>query len=64
MATDYTKSDAAKDTKSSTSQVAASWHQARDDSGVREQNGSDVVTSPPDWAEKTTESGISLFPES
>ncbi len=30
---DYSKSDAAQDTSSSTSQVSASWHAARDDTG-------------------------------
>lgn len=62
---DYDKPDAAKDTGSSTSEVSASWHQARDDSGARE--GKDAETfkeaktpSGKDWE---TPSGISFFPK-
>lgn len=59
----YTEKDAAKDTDSSSKDVAESWHQARDDSGAREGKDSEHFESPPDWAEKTTESGIPLFPD-
>lgn len=49
-------------TGDSTSEVSSAHHQARDDSGVREGKDSDNFESAPDWADKTTESGIPFFP--
>ncbi len=63
MSTDYTKTDAAKDTDSSSSKVSEAWHTARDDSGVREGNDASELEKAPDWADSTTESGIPFFPE-
>ena len=59
----YKGSDAAEDTGASTSEVSEAWHQARDDSGVREGNDTAHFKSAPDWAERTTESGTNLFPK-
>jgi len=63
MANGYDKSDAAKDTGSSTSQVSASWHQARDDSGARTGGDKEHFKSAPSWAKDKTDSGTSLFPK-
>jgi len=59
----YDKADAAKDTNSSISKVSAAHHEARTDSGAREGKDSEHLKSAPDWAEKTTPSGIPLFPK-
>ena len=59
----YTKKDAAEETESSSKDVTEAWHQARDDSGVREGRDKEELQPPPDSAEKTTESGIPLFPD-
>lgn len=59
----YSKKDAAKDTDSSTREVSRAHHQARDDSGVRQGRDRDNFREPPSWAERTTSSGTSLFPD-
>lgn len=59
----YTKTDAAKDTNSSTSDVAAAHHAARDDSGAREGKDKEQLKSAPEWADKSTKGGTPLFPK-
>ena len=59
----YTKTDAAKDTGSSTKEVAAAHHEARTDSGARSGKDAAQFKSAPSWAEKTTSSGTPLFPK-
>lgn len=59
----YTKSDAAKDTNSSTKDVAAAHHDARTDSDARTGGDKAQFKSAPSWADKTTDSGTSLFPK-
>jgi len=46
----YGKTDAAKDTGSSSSKVSEAWHQARDDSGVRSGSDKGNFDKAPDWA--------------
>jgi hypothetical protein len=48
-------------TGDSTSKTSEAGHDARTDSGARE--GKDDFSSAPDWAERTTEGGTSLFPD-
>lgn len=59
----YGKTDAAKDTNSSSKDVSRAHHDARDHSGAREGKDTDNFKSPPDWAEKTTPGGTPLFPD-
>ena len=40
----YHERDAAKDTRSTEREATAAWHQARDDSGVRQGDGGDRPT--------------------
>ena len=61
--TDYKEKDAVEDTTSSSKEVSHAWHTARDDSGVREGKDVDLLKSPPDWADKTTDNGTPLFPD-
>lgn len=58
----YSKQDAAKDTGATVKQTSAAHHDARDDSGARKGADKEQLKSAPEWAEKTTKSGISLFP--
>lgn len=62
MGKGYDKSDAAGDTDTSTGKVSESWHQARDDSGVRSGGDKGSFDKAPDWA-KDNEKGPSLFPK-
>jgi hypothetical protein len=59
----YSKSDAAKDTGASVKETATAHHDARDDSGARKGEDKEQLKSPPEWADKTTKSGTPLFPE-
>ncbi len=59
----YSKSDAAKDTNSTVKETAAAHHDARDDSGARAGKDKEQFESAPKWADKTTESGTPLFPK-
>ena len=62
MGKGYDKSDAAKDTDSSTSGVSGAWHQARDDSGARSGGDKGSFDKAPSWA-KDNSKGPSLFPK-
>ena len=48
-------------TGDSESKAAEAGHEFRDDSGARE--GKDSFDKAPDWADRTTDSGVPLFPE-
>jgi hypothetical protein len=59
----YTTSDAAKDTNSSSKDVAAAHHDARTDSDARTGGDKAQFKSAPSWADKTTDSGTPLVPK-
>lgn len=48
-------------TGDSTSKVSEAGHDFRDSSGARE--GNDTFDKAPSWSEKTTDNGVSYFPE-
>lgn len=50
-------------TGESGSKVSHAHHDARDHSGVREGKDTEHFKEPPSWADRTTESGIDLFPK-
>jgi hypothetical protein len=62
MGKGYDKTDAAKDTGTSSSKVSESWHQARDDSGARSGKDKGSFDKAPSWA-KDSEKGPSFFPK-
>lgn len=61
----YDKTDAAKETGSSTSKVSESWHDARTDSGARSGSDKEHFKEAPSWSKGNdrTESGIPYFPK-
>ena len=58
----YTEKDMARDTGSSSKDVARSGHDFRDHSGTREGKDSSHFKSSPSWAPEKTNSGISFSP--
>ena len=48
-------------TGDSTSKVSEAGHDFRDDSGARENK--DDFSHPPDWADRSTDCGVDLFPK-
>ena len=57
----HTEKDTAKETGSGGKEVSRAFHDARTDSGARE--GKDTFTPAPDWADKSTPSGIPTVPD-
>jgi hypothetical protein len=63
MAGKYDEKEAAKDTSSSNKEVAGAWHDARDDSGAREDADAAHFERAPTDEPQSTDSGVSLYPE-
>lgn len=50
-------------TGDSSSKTSEAHHDARTHSGVREGKDTEHFKSAPDWADRSTESGVDLFPK-